>query len=221
MISVLDFSIISGELSVLWSYHKDFKKHSSPQRQQRINLHQAEPFSDILMNVTVCVKDNRCFFSKNKTEMILSSLLCRTWLQCRSGRDSDSCCPASSNVSSAVKGKMKNKVSWAYTLYRHYRNVRFYFTREIPSVLNSTHENRLGEEFCPAFRLTAVISDWALLGVWGYQSYQVVPACIMNHPALLHHCGAPPLGVFDGLDHPHQRDVAAGGRAKHMEKGKR
>lgn len=36
----------------------------------------------------------------------------------------------------------------------------------------------------------------------------------MNHPALLHHGGAPPLGVFDGLDHPHQWDVAAGGGAR-------
>lgn len=51
--------------------------------------------------------------------------------------------------------------------------------------------------------------------LWGYQSYQVVPARIMNHPALLHHSGAPPLGVFNGLDHPHQRDVAAGGGATH------
>lgn len=44
-------------------------------------------------------------------------------------------------------------------------------------------------------------------------SYQVVPACVMNHPAFFHHRGAPPLGVFNGLDHPHQRDVAACGGA--------
>lgn len=52
--------------------------------------------------------------------------------------------------------------------------------------------------------------------VWTFsstQSYQVVPAGVMNHPAFLHHRGAPPLGVFNGLDHPHQRDVAACGGA--------
>lgn len=54
----------------------------------------------------------------------------------------------------------------------------------------------------------------ALLAFCGYQPYQVVSACIMNHPALLHHRGAPPLGVFDRLDHPHQRDVGASGRAR-------
>lgn len=54
--------------------------------------------------------------------------------------------------------------------------------------------------------------------VWTFasrQSYQVVPACVMNHPAFFHHRGAPPLGVFNGLDHPHQRDVAACGGAAH------
>lgn len=42
---------------------------------------------------------------------------------------------------------------------------------------------------------------------------QVVSAGVVDHPALPHHGGAPPLGLFDGLDHPHQRDVAAGGWA--------
>ena len=45
------------------------------------------------------------------------------------------------------------------------------------------------------------------------QSYQVVSAGVVDHPALPHHCGAASLAVFDGLDHPHQGDVAAGGGA--------
>lgn len=61
--------------------------------------------------------------------------------------------------------------------------------------------------------------------VWTFasrRSYQVVPACVMNHPAFFHHRGAPPLGVFNGLDHPHQWDVAAcGGAARtHTRTGK-
>ena len=32
----------------------------------------------------------------------------------------------------------------------------------------------------------------------------------MHHPALADHGGAPPLGVLDGLHHPHQGDVGAG-----------
>lgn len=40
-------------------------------------------------------------------------------------------------------------------------------------------------------------------------SDQVVPAGVVDHPALFDHCGAFPLGVFDGLNHSHQRDVAA------------
>lgn len=44
-------------------------------------------------------------------------------------------------------------------------------------------------------------------------SHQIVPAGVVNHPALFNHCGAFPLGVFDGLNHAHQRDVTAGGRA--------
>lgn len=38
-------------------------------------------------------------------------------------------------------------------------------------------------------------------------------AGVVDHPALFNHCGAFPLGVFDGLNHTHQRDVSAGGRA--------
>lgn len=86
--------------------------------------------------------------------------------------------------------------------------------RKIPSVLNSTHVNSFGEGVFPSIQ--AIFQT----GLLGYQSYQVVPACIMNHPALLHHRGAPPLGVFDGLDHPHQRDVAAGGGAGQTRKKK-
>lgn len=44
-------------------------------------------------------------------------------------------------------------------------------------------------------------------------SHQAVAAGVVHHPALLHHRGAFPLGVFDGLNHAHQRDVAARGRA--------
>lgn len=41
----------------------------------------------------------------------------------------------------------------------------------------------------------------------------------MNHPAFFHHRGAPPLSVLNGLDHPHQRDVAArGGAAERAER---
>lgn len=45
--------------------------------------------------------------------------------------------------------------------------------------------------------------------------HQVVVAAVVDHPALFHHRGAFPLGVFDRLNDSHQRDVAAGGRAKH------
>lgn len=44
-------------------------------------------------------------------------------------------------------------------------------------------------------------------------THQVVAARVVDHPALFNHCGAFPLGVFDGLNHTHQRDVTAGGRA--------
>ena len=44
-------------------------------------------------------------------------------------------------------------------------------------------------------------------------SHQVVSAGEVNHPPLLHGRGAFPLGVFDGLNHSHQGDVAAGARA--------
>lgn len=89
--------------------------------------------------------------------------------------------------------------------------------RKIPSVLNSTHANSFGEGVFPSIQAKRSPFQTGLLcwTFWGYQSYQVVPARIMNHPALLHHGGAPPLGVFDGLDHPHQRDVAASGGARH------
>lgn len=40
--------------------------------------------------------------------------------------------------------------------------------------------------------------------------YQRVLAGVVHHPALLHHVAAFPLGVFDGLNHPHQRDVVTG-----------
>ena len=46
-----------------------------------------------------------------------------------------------------------------------------------------------------------------------FSSHQVVVAGVVNHPALFHHSGAFPLGVFEGLNHSHQRDVAAGARA--------
>lgn len=82
-------------------------------------------------------------------------------------------------------------------------------------MLNSTHVNSFGEGVFPSKQAKHSPFQTGLLclGFWGYQSYQVVPARIMNHPAFLHHSGAPPLGVFNGLDHPHQRDVGASGRA--------
>ncbi len=51
------------------------------------------------------------------------------------------------------------------------------------------------------------------VSVFSLSSHQVVTVCVMNHPAFFHHGGAFPLGVFDGLNYSHQRDVAAGGRA--------
>lgn len=156
------------------------------------------------------------WFSKNTAEIIVLILLCRTWLRCRSGRDSGFCCPASSNASSAVKWKPRVSSSGKiWTTYQYYGSSKFYFTRKIPRVLISAHVNsfpsiHLGQS---RFRLSSSV------GLWGYQSYQVVPARVMNHPALLHHRGAPPLGVFDGLDHPHQRDVGASGGAANIKGG--
>lgn len=51
---------------------------------------------------------------------------------------------------------------------------------------------------------------------WRLSPHQVVPVGVVNHPPLLHHGGALPLGVFDGLNNPHQGDVTAGGQAEHQ-----
>lgn len=51
------------------------------------------------------------------------------------------------------------------------------------------------------------------LSVFCASSHQVVTVGVVHQPAFFNHCGAFSLGVFDGLDHTHQRDVAAGRRA--------
>ena len=127
-------------------------------------------------NKCFCVFDveDKTRLSESMTEMIVLCLLCRTWLRCRSGRDSDSCCPASSNVSSSAqreKKKEEAKVSpndKTHIPYRYYSTSNVSFMRKIPSVLNSTHVNSFGEGVFPPciqakhFRLGSFVG---LLGV--------------------------------------------------------
>lgn len=46
-----------------------------------------------------------------------------------------------------------------------------------------------------------------------HKSYKIVSTCVVHHPSLFDNRGAPPFGVFDRLDHTHQWNVGAGGRA--------
>lgn len=133
------------------------------------------------------------------------SLLCRTWHQCRSGTDSGSCYPASSNVSSAVKRATNTRLGGKHTW-----PTKFTFHEETYCTEFNTCQ-QLWRRSC----LQATITQFFCWDFNGYQSYQVVPARVMNHPTLFHHSGAPPLCVLNGLDHPHQRDVAARGRTTH------
>lgn len=148
--------------------------------------------------------------------MIVVSLLCRTWLRCHFGRDSNSCCPASSNVSSAVGKKDEKKQVGKHTPLINTTEEQFFllFQEENTNACVQLWRMSFPQHTGWALPFRPGSSD----GFWGYQSYQVVPACIMNHPALLHQSRAPPLGVFDGLDHPHQRDVAASRRARRMKR---
>lgn len=65
--------------------------------------------------------------------------------------------------------------------------------------------------FKPMFGVYLRYFSWCIY--FCVRSHQVVAAGVVHHPALFHHRGAFPLGVFDGLNHAHQRDVAAGARA--------
>ncbi len=42
------------------------------------------------------------------------------------------------------------------------------------------------------------------------KSHKIVSTGVVHHPSFFDHSGAPPLGVFDGLDHTHQGDIGAG-----------
>lgn len=121
-------------------------------------------------------------------------LPCKTWLRFHSETESDSCCPASSNVSSSGKTNKEQ--------------------------LTQTNPIQDGDDlFCI---MSSCVHGWLcadpLIGYWQDSSlmvpHQVVAAGVVDHPALFHHRGAFPLGVFDGLNQTHQRDVTAGGRAE-------
>ncbi len=42
------------------------------------------------------------------------------------------------------------------------------------------------------------------------KSHKIVSTGVVHHPSFFDHSGAPPLGVFDGLDHTHQGNIGAG-----------
>lgn len=51
------------------------------------------------------------------------------------------------------------------------------------------------------------------------KSYKIVSAGVVHHPSFFDHSGAPPFGVFDGLNYTHQWDIGAGrGASKRHEK---
>ncbi len=89
--------------------------------------------------------------------------------------------------------------------------------RSINQLLSSAELNQILTHLyvCCIFSISLRVHVWCIFCVCMFciSSHQVVAAGVVDHPALFNHCGAFPLGVLDGLNHTHQRDVTAGARA--------